>query len=97
MADVSRLYLVLRNDFEAVSSGVFDQFVYEFQQGTSMAAPHVAAFAALLMDQGVTNPAAIEAAIKKFATDIGPAGRDDDTGHGLLNPRATIRGLGLRR
>ena len=84
-------------DFEAVSSGVFDQFVYEFQQGTSMAAPHVAAFAALLMDQGVTNPAAIEAAIKKFATDIGPAGRDDDTGHGLLNPRATIRGLGLRR
>jgi serine protease len=84
-------------DFDAVSSGVFDQFVYEFQQGTSMAAPHVAGFAALLMDQGVTNPAVVEAAIKKFATDIGPAGRDDETGHGLLNPRATIRGLGLRR
>jgi serine protease len=84
-------------DFDAVSSGLFDQFTYEFQQGTSMAAPHVAAFAALLRDQGVTNPAAIEAAIKLFATDIGAAGRDSETGHGLLNPRATIRGLGLRR
>jgi hypothetical protein len=62
-----------------------------------MATPHVAAFAALLMDQGVTSPEGVEAAIKKFATDIGPKGRDNDTGFGLLNPRATIRGLGLRR
>jgi serine protease len=84
-------------DPDAVSLGLFDEFGYFFEQGTSMATPHVAGFAALLMDQGVTNPKAIEAAIKKFATDIGPAGRDNDTGFGLLNPRATIRGLGLRR
>jgi serine protease len=84
-------------DPDAVAAGVFDDFGYIFEQGTSMATPHVAAFAALLMDQGVTNPQAIEAAIKRFATDIGPKGRDNDTGFGLLNPRATIRGLGLRR
>ena len=35
-----------------------------------MAAPHVAALAALLYAQGITNPAAIEAAIKRFARDL---------------------------
>ena len=62
-----------------------------------MATPHVAGFAALLMQQGVTNPAAVEAAMKQFATDKGTAGRDDQFGFGLINPRATLRGLGLVR
>ena len=47
--------------------------------------------------QGITTPAAIEAAIKQFATDLGAAGRDDEYGHGLINPRATLRGMGLLR
>ena len=75
----------------------FDVFTYEFFQGTSMAAPHVAGLAALLRQQGITAPAAIEAAIKRFATDLGPAGPDDEYGHGLINPRATLRGMGLLR
>jgi serine protease len=75
----------------------FDAFRYYYLQGTSMAAPHVAGFAALLRQQGLTNPAAIEAAMKQFATDRGPAGRDDEYGVGLINPRATLRGLGLAR
>jgi serine protease len=75
----------------------FDSFAYDFLQGTSMAAPHVAGFAALLMQQGITSPAAIEAAMKRFATDLGPPGRDDEYGHGLINPRASLRGLGLAR
>lgn len=75
----------------------FDAFGFYYLQGTSMAAPHVSGFAALLRQQGLTSPAAIEAAMKQFATDRGPAGRDDFHGAGLINPRATLRGLGLAR
>jgi len=73
----------------------FDVFAYQFLQGTSMATPHVAGLAAMLMQQGITNPAAVEAAIERFATDLGPPGRDDQYGYGLINPRASLRGLGL--
>ncbi len=80
-----------------VANGFFNRFGYFFFQGTSMATPHVTAFAALLMHQGVTSPAAIEAAIRQYATDVEPAGRDPQTGFGVLNPRATLLGLGLLR
>ena len=73
----------------------FDIFAYEFFQGTSMATPHVSGFAALLMQQGITSPAAIEVAMKRYATDIGAVGRDNEYGSGLINPRATLRGMGL--
>jgi serine protease len=75
----------------------FDRYADEPNQGTSMAAPHVAGLAALLYSQGVTNPAAIEAAIKRFARDLGAAGNDPEFGHGLIDARATLRGLGLAR
>jgi serine protease len=75
----------------------FDALAFVGEQGTSMATPHVAGLAALLMQQGITNPAAIEAAIKRFATDRGGSGRDDEYGSGLINPRATLRGLGLAK
>lgn len=74
-----------------------DAFAYYYFQGTSMATPHVAAFAALLMQQGITSPAAIEAAMKRFARDLGPSGVDPDYGTGLIQPVATLRGLGLAR
>ena len=62
-----------------------------------MAAPHVSGLAALLYDQGITSPVAIEAALKKFAMDKGAPGRDDEFGHGLVDARSTLRGLGLAR
>ena len=62
-----------------------------------MATPHVSGFAALLYQEGITNPAAIEAAMEQFATDLGPSGRDNQYGYGLINPRASLRGLGLAK
>lgn len=75
----------------------FDGMIYQYSQGTSMAAPHVSGFAALLIQQGITKPAAIEAAMKRWATDRGTPGRDDEYGVGIINPRATLRGLGAAR
>jgi len=75
----------------------FDRFVYRFFQGTSMAAPHVSGLAALLMHQGVQSPVAVERALKRFATDLGTPGRDDMYGHGLINARATLRGMGISK
>jgi serine protease len=75
----------------------FDMFAYVRFQGTSMAAPHVSGLAAMMMQQGITSPAAIETAMKRYATDLGPGGRDDEYGHGLINPRASLRGMGLVR
>ena len=62
-----------------------------------MASPHVAGAAALLYSQGITDPAAIEAALERFAVDLGTAGRDPEFGYGLIDVRAALRGLGLAR
>ncbi len=84
-------------DPTAQASGIFNRFAYVFYSGTSMATAHVSALAAMMIDQGYASPAAIEAAMKRFATDIPPTGRDNETGYGVINPRATLRGLGLSK
>ena len=66
-------------------------------QGTSMAAPHAAGLAALLIAQGLRGPATVEAALRRFARDAGAAGRDDQFGDGIIDARATLRGLGLAK
>ena len=75
----------------------FDVFGYVGYIGTSMAAPHVAGVAAMLMQQGVTDPAAIEEVLEKTAIDLGKPGRDDEFGFGLVDARAALRGLGLAK
>ena len=65
--------------------------------GTSQAAPHVAGLAAMLIQQGLTSPAAVEAALETFAVDLGAKGRDDLFGYGLVDARDALFGLGLAR
>jgi serine protease len=75
----------------------FDALAYVPYEGTSMATPHVTGVAAMLMQQGITDPAAVEAALERFATDLGDTGRDPVFGFGLIEARNTLRGLGLAR
>lgn len=75
----------------------FDVMSYAAYQGTSMAAPHVAGVAAMLMQQGITDPAVIEEILEKTAVDLGSPGRDDTFGFGLVDARAALRGLGLAK
>jgi serine protease len=84
-------------DPEVVIFPRFDRYAGIGLQGTSMASPHVAGLAALLMSQGITSPAAVEAVITRTARDLGTKGRDNDFGAGLIEPRAALRGFGVVR
>lgn len=61
-------------------------------EGTSMASPHVAAAAALVIASGVIgrrpSPSTIEARLKATAQDLGAPGPDEVYGAGLLNAAA---------
>lgn len=76
----------------------FDRYVEVGYEGTSMASPHVAGLAALLMSQGkLRDPKAIESFIKATAKDLGTTGRDDETGYGLIQARTALFGVGISR
>jgi len=60
--------------------------------GTSMASPHVAGLAALLVETEGKNPGQIANAIKKGADDLGAKGTDPVYGKGRIN---VARSLGL--
>jgi serine protease len=84
-------------DFDFVERGRYDVFDYFLFNGTSMATPHVSAAAALLYRQGITHPVAIQRALEQTAEDLGPSGRDDQYGHGLIRPAEALKGLGFNR
>jgi serine protease len=76
----------------------FDRYNAIGYQGTSMAAPHVAGLAALIMAQSPgVSPGNVEKIIRATAKDLGTPGKDDDFGNGLIQPRAALFGRGLLR
>lgn len=72
---------------ETIENG---RWTYTFWEGTSMAAPHVAAAAAMLKSMGVQDPEDIRDILNSTATDVGSAGYDTTTGYGLLNIAAAV-------
>ncbi len=64
---------------------------YAAWSGTSMAAPHVAAAAALLAarDPGL-SPARSRDLLERSARDLGESGRDDEFGAGLVDPDTAL-------
>jgi serine protease len=65
-------------------------WTYTFWEGTSMATPHVAAAAALIMAQGVTQPADVYSVLTTTAIDRGAAGYDTTYGYGSLDIGAAV-------
>ena len=85
---------------DLVAIGRYDSFVSLGQDGTSTATPHVAAAAALLISQGITDPGAVRAALEQTAERLGGApagGRNDSFGSGLIAPAKALAGLGLNQ
>jgi serine protease len=90
---------ILQQTFDprVAATGRYNAFAYFFVDGTSQASPHVAALAALLIRQGITDPAAVKKAIESTAEDLGAPGRDDQFGNGLIKPAEALKGLGISK
>ena len=69
------------------------EFAYTFLNGTSMAAPHMAGVMALMrsVNPGL-SPADIETLLVsgRLTDDLGPPGRDDSYGHGMINAYKSV-------
>jgi serine protease len=81
-----------RDIYQLTFSGSVRSFGLEHEEGTSMAAPHVAATAALVIASGVIGqrptPAAIEERLKQTARDLGSPGYDLRYGAGIVDAAA---------
>lgn len=71
--------------------GTTDQFNYYFYSGTSMATPHVAAAAAMVLSNGnASTPDEVRTALQSTARDLGTAGFDQYYGHGIIDLPAAL-------
>jgi serine protease len=68
-------------------------FVYSFLAGTSMATPHIAGVLALMKSVNADlSPEDIEVLLEngELTDDLGPVGRDDQFGYGLVNAESAV-------
>lgn len=65
---------------------------YATASGTSMATPHVAGTAALIIANGVTNNNDVRLLLQTTADDLPPAGVDNYTGYGLVDADGAVLG-----
>ena len=68
---------------------------FNFLEGTSMASPHVAGIASLILSINPNlTPAQVRSTLQSTAIDIGLAGFDNTFGFGLVNPVAALLAAG---
>jgi serine protease len=74
----------------------YTTFGYYFYEGTSMACPHVAGVAALVIAKagGTLSPDAVRAALQNTAQDLGSPGWDQYYGYGLVDANAALLSIG---
>ena len=81
-------------DVAAPGSGIYSTFRgnrYTTMSGTSMATPHVAGLAALILSLNPQlSPDQVRGLIQQNADDLGAAGWDPYFGHGRINARKTL-------
>ena len=72
------------------SDGELDEECYKYGSGTSMASPHVAGVAALIIAAGITDGQTVREILQQTALDLGEIGRDPQFGFGLVDAATAV-------